>query len=171
MRVEWCRAQARAERLQEEVELLVCEMRRVLAFFRWRVRQWERRVCSRAGRELSLNRNVAAGISAYAHRQAELYRQLSNACVHDWYESLELKSLASTWLLEYSCPSTSRRCRRRRRLISNVRLYHSTDVSSSDDEDCPTQLDLPRTQDSESESDSELEAGILEDFFEWTADD
>lgn len=40
VKVEWARSQARAERWREEVMLLQEEMRRVIAYFRWKARWW-----------------------------------------------------------------------------------------------------------------------------------
>ena len=160
LQVEWCRTQARAERLEEEVELLVCEMQRVLEFFEWKVGDWEQRANSRVEHDPSLNENVAAGVSAYARRQAGLYRQLVNAYICDWYESLELKSLASSWLPKYTRPPT---LRRRRRLISNVRLYHSVCTSSSDDEGRSSPIP-------EGDCNTVPEDGVLDGIHEWAAE-
>ena len=35
LQVEWCKAQERATRYEEEIELVVEEMRRTLVFFEW----------------------------------------------------------------------------------------------------------------------------------------
>ncbi|KAF7288787.1 CxC2 domain-containing protein [Mycena indigotica] len=42
-RVEWCKARARKERWDEEVELLREEMKRVLRYLRWEQQEWQRR--------------------------------------------------------------------------------------------------------------------------------
>ena len=118
MRVEWCKAVAQAKRFEEEVELIVEEMRRTLLFFKWTVSHWEERGEARVGEPT--DGDTAAGIKAYAVRQAALYRRLVDVFIHDWYECLELKSLGSGWLSDYSRPKGCRR----RRLPSNVREYH-----------------------------------------------
>ncbi|RDX44815.1 hypothetical protein OH76DRAFT_1328515, partial [Lentinus brumalis] len=41
LRVEWCKARARAQRWTEECELLQEEMRRVLQYHEWRADWWE----------------------------------------------------------------------------------------------------------------------------------
>jgi hypothetical protein len=41
VRVEWCKARARAMHWSEEVELLQEEMRRVLQFFGWQATWWD----------------------------------------------------------------------------------------------------------------------------------
>ncbi|KAG1746426.1 hypothetical protein EDB19DRAFT_1952649 [Suillus lakei] len=43
MRIEWCKARARAMRWEEEVALLREEMRRIGAFLRWEARRWDER--------------------------------------------------------------------------------------------------------------------------------
>lgn len=60
MRIEWCKARARAHRWQEECALLMEEMRRILAFLRWQSTWW------------GLKAAVSAdeGAKAYALRQA-----------------------------------------------------------------------------------------------------
>ena len=49
IRVEWCRLQERLSRFEEEVELTVEEMRRVLTFFEWKACEWEASSTSRDG--------------------------------------------------------------------------------------------------------------------------
>lgn len=119
MRVEWCKAIARADRFKEEVELTVEEMRRTLSFFEWTAGHWEQLGEARVG-EYTLGEAVTAGMRAYAARQASLYRRRIDAYVEDWYECLELKALGSDWLKSYPRPEF----RQRRRLRSNVAAYH-----------------------------------------------
>ena len=121
MRVEWCKAIARVERFEEEVELTIEEMRRTLLFFECTARDWERRGEARVG-EPTMDEETTAGVRAYAARQAALYRRLVDVFVNDWYAYLDLKSLGSDWLSKYKCPEG----RRRRRLQSNVTVYHPT---------------------------------------------
>ncbi|KAG2107820.1 hypothetical protein DEU56DRAFT_920537 [Suillus clintonianus] len=47
VRLEWCKARARAHRWSEEVELLLEEMRRVLVFLRWQGSWWKERITLR----------------------------------------------------------------------------------------------------------------------------
>jgi hypothetical protein len=103
MRVEWCKAIARVERFEEEVELTVEEMRRTLLFFECTARDWERRGEARVG-EPTMDEEMTAGVRAYAARQAALYRRLVDIFVNDWYTCLDLKSLGSDWLPKYKCP-------------------------------------------------------------------
>ncbi|KAH7905933.1 hypothetical protein BJ138DRAFT_1017003 [Hygrophoropsis aurantiaca] len=73
VRMEWCRARARAMRWSEEVDLLQEEMRRVLQYFAWHATWWEEQGHSRSDGDSEL----LEGRSAYAARQADLRRSLS----------------------------------------------------------------------------------------------
>ncbi|KAG1906246.1 uncharacterized protein F5891DRAFT_1125633 [Suillus fuscotomentosus] len=65
LRVEWCKARARASRWSEEFALLIEEMQRVLAFFRWEMAQWNGRGTAR-----SFTKDAdREGSFAYAQRQ------------------------------------------------------------------------------------------------------
>ena len=119
LRVEWCKAQERAARYEEEIELVVEEMRRTLVFFEWLTHEWEQRATHSPG---ATNTLIANGISAYAHKQAAVYRTLVKVFVDDWHGCLTSKSLGSSWLEKYSTPPTVKR----HRLVSNVQLYHSS---------------------------------------------
>ncbi|KAG1851559.1 hypothetical protein C8R48DRAFT_750003 [Suillus tomentosus] len=44
VRIEWCKARARAARWSEEVDLLLEEMRRVLAYLEWEIGAWRSRI-------------------------------------------------------------------------------------------------------------------------------
>ncbi|KAG1735743.1 uncharacterized protein EDB91DRAFT_1238195 [Suillus paluster] len=69
VRLEWCKARAHAHRWSEEVELLLEEMRQVLAFLRWQGSWWKERMTLRM-----LNSAPAQeGLSAYACRQSALH--------------------------------------------------------------------------------------------------
>ncbi|KAG1872264.1 hypothetical protein F4604DRAFT_1881048 [Suillus subluteus] len=74
LRVEWCRARARAHRWEEEVQLLREEMRRVLAFFEWQAGWWD---AQSSGRTFG-SPEAAEGAVAYARRQASLRRSLAS---------------------------------------------------------------------------------------------
>lgn len=90
LRIEWCKARARAHRWQEECLLLAEEMRRVKAFFQWEASRWEdRRVWALTKLESYVidptsktpvpvqamyqhqKRTVDVGRSAFAARQAD----------------------------------------------------------------------------------------------------
>ncbi|KAG2137460.1 hypothetical protein DEU56DRAFT_945875 [Suillus clintonianus] len=78
MRVEWCKARARANRWAEEVELVQEEMRRVLAFFEWNAAMEHE------------------GAVAYALRQAKIRRSMRNDCLFLWDVVPSLLSVQTT---------------------------------------------------------------------------
>ncbi|KAG6907526.1 hypothetical protein DXG01_008615 [Tephrocybe rancida] len=82
LRIEWCKARARAHRWQEECLLLEEEMRRCIAFFQFQARRWE----EWAGSSYDHVRDgsVTIGLRAYAFRRAALYRQLVVSCSSEW---------------------------------------------------------------------------------------
>ncbi|KAF8066722.1 hypothetical protein FPV67DRAFT_1768075 [Lyophyllum atratum] len=81
LRIEWCRARARAHRWQEECLLLEEEMRRVLAFFGYEERRWlERSEVSYLGIETQ----TVDGMRSYCHRQAAVRRSLITTCRESW---------------------------------------------------------------------------------------
>ena len=115
--MEWCQAQERAARYEEKVQLVVEEMRRTLVFSKWLAREWE----GRALTSKDVDNTTKHGISAYAHKQAAIYRKLVDVFILNWYECLKQKSLGSSWLKDYPIPPPVKR----QRLTSNVHLYHS----------------------------------------------
>lgn len=86
MRIEWCKARARAKRWEEEVELLVEEMRRVLAFWKWDAARWD----ERGKNFVSDDDAVLEGHHAYAQRQATLRRLLAQRCQDAWSNTIAL---------------------------------------------------------------------------------
>jgi hypothetical protein len=157
MRVEWCKATARAERFQEEVELVVEEMRRTLLFFKWTVAEWEQRGAARVG-EPAIDGDTMTGLRAYAARQAALYCRLVTVFIGDWYECLDRKSLGSSWLSGYERPKAYRR----RRLQSNVKTYHPS-ASAHVDETCEALVNEPP---SDADGDFADAVGVEMDFFD-----
>jgi hypothetical protein len=81
VRVEWSKAKARKERWEEEVDMLREEMKRVLRFLRWRSLWWETR---RTTRQTDVSRELAAGLEAYAARQAALHREIARRFKTAW---------------------------------------------------------------------------------------
>ncbi|KAH9911489.1 uncharacterized protein B0H18DRAFT_1168583 [Fomitopsis serialis] len=82
LRVEWCKSRARAHRWEEEVHLLVEEMRRVLAYHQWMAQRWLGRHDARQ----DLPVEVQEGLSAYALRQAEIRTTLRSICARTWQD-------------------------------------------------------------------------------------
>ena len=123
IRVEWCQAQEQAARYEEEIELVVEEMRRTLVFFEFLTHEWERRtIFLLEGVDDTTNH----GIGAYAFKQAAIYRKMVDMFVGDWYRCLKEKSLGLSWLEKYPTPSPATR----QRLVSNVQLYHANSTPS-----------------------------------------
>ncbi|KAG2111751.1 hypothetical protein DEU56DRAFT_935828 [Suillus clintonianus] len=77
MRIEWCKARARAMHWGEEVQLLQEEMRRILAFLR-------------QDDATLTNAEHEDGCVAYAKRQADLRRHLASSFEARWAETLAL---------------------------------------------------------------------------------
>lgn len=65
LRVEWCKARARASWWSEECSLPIEEMQRVLAFFRWEIAQWKEQGTAR----LFVQDADHEGSLVYAQRQ------------------------------------------------------------------------------------------------------
>jgi hypothetical protein len=152
LRVEWCKAQARATRYEEEVQLVTEEMRRTLAFFNWFACDWEAKATTPAGYS-GVDKRTLAGISSYAYKQVAIYRKLIAVFVSDWYKCLETKSLGSSWIHQYPRPPSTKR----RRLVSNVRLHHPKPAPNKDDLNI-----VGSDSDSDSCSDSDDEGGMDE---------
>jgi hypothetical protein len=72
LRIQWCRARARKLRWAEEIELLLEEMRRVREFLAWHARWWIERANGRG----CVEKGLQEGLSAYAHCQASMCRQM-----------------------------------------------------------------------------------------------
>ena len=91
LRVEWCKARARAHRWQEECLLLLEEMRQVLAMFSWQSEKWMKVARQLETKELLSSQTVSAlaqadimtqavkeeGEIAYAYQQAAIHNGIS----------------------------------------------------------------------------------------------
>lgn len=119
LRVEWCKGQERAKRYEEEVELVVEEMRRTLATFEWNAREWRSFAISPPTGALA-DAATVAGIAAFANKQADIQKRMASTFVNDWYHPLERLSFNLPWLKQYPRPPEPKR----QRLRPNVQLYH-----------------------------------------------
>ncbi|KAJ7429980.1 hypothetical protein B0H11DRAFT_1765938 [Mycena galericulata] len=79
IRVEWCRAKARKNRWEEEVELLREEARRVVRYLEWQVRWWNDR---RTVRD-SESEEMRGGLVAYAKKTAAMFAKLATHFTQD----------------------------------------------------------------------------------------
>lgn len=80
MRVEWCKARARANRWAEEVVLLQEEMRRVITYFDWHAKWWDEHAVSRSNFAVTENEALVA----YASRQANIQCSMHDHCLSLW---------------------------------------------------------------------------------------
>lgn len=80
LRVEWCKARARASRWSEECKLIEEEMRRVIAFHAYQARWW----LDQIGLKTAASEEHREGLVAYALCQAELRTSLGTFCKHTW---------------------------------------------------------------------------------------
>ncbi|KAJ3007703.1 hypothetical protein NUW54_g3442 [Trametes sanguinea] len=80
LRIEWCKARARAQRWSEECTLLEEEMRRVISYHQWASKKW----LLRTGGS-SMASDYAEGSDAYARRQAAIRQQMKSFCERSWH--------------------------------------------------------------------------------------
>jgi len=98
MRVEWAQCVARADRWEEEVVLLQEEMRRVVCFLDWKSKDW----VSKAGARASIvTPEVRSGLSAYAHKQGSVFRNLAIRFCQRWHSTLDTLSLPHVWATKF----------------------------------------------------------------------
>ncbi|TFY51020.1 hypothetical protein EVJ58_g10780 [Rhodofomes roseus] len=88
LRIEWCQSRARAQRWLEEIELILEEMRRVVQYHGWKHHSWTARADARP----DLDDDYREGLSAYAHRQAEIRVTMCGTCTRAWRCVSELVS-------------------------------------------------------------------------------
>ena len=120
LRVEWCKAQERAKCYEEEVELIIKEMRRTLVTFEVNAHEWEQQATSPS--LSTLEATTATGAAAYAYKQADIQHKLVKIFVDDWHDILKEQPLAASWFSDYHHPPTDQCCW----LVCNVKRYHST---------------------------------------------
>ena len=87
--VEWAQSRARAARWDEEVKLLVEEMRRVLHFLRWKERWWR----DQGEQRKDARSDVQEGLKAYAGKQASIMAQLARRFADEWQPVLMMRGL------------------------------------------------------------------------------
>ena len=91
IRVEWCKAWARAHRWQEEVKLLFKEMQRTLLFLEWHAKWWTERI----GAIATTDEALSEGYRAYAECQAALRGQIGGSFAHMWRNTQHLLDVAN----------------------------------------------------------------------------
>lgn len=98
LRVEWAKSRARAARWTEEVALLPEEMRRTLAFFKWKAEWWR----SQIGLRSDEPDHICSGVDAYAERQAVYLERLAIGFVKCWLPILQKHGVRPCWESEYA---------------------------------------------------------------------
>jgi hypothetical protein len=97
MEVEWAKSMARRDRWEEEVPLIVEEMRRVITFHKWKAWWWKKRgVWRKEG-----SAQILHGVKAYAEKQAAFSEQLAQSSANHWYPALAEKGISPEWVAEY----------------------------------------------------------------------
>ena len=94
LRIEWCKARARAHRWQEECLLLHEEMRRMLQFFDSEVMHWKKLATVITDSTNYTMADKREGLNAYAHRQANIRDAMRNLCAQKWHDILDKPVLA-----------------------------------------------------------------------------
>ncbi|KAI0689311.1 hypothetical protein C8T65DRAFT_700284 [Cerioporus squamosus] len=80
LRVEWCKARARALRWIEEVQIVEEEMCRTKQYLKWHSQRWEAYVPLTPQQRADLHE----GATAYAYRQASIRQKMAAYCEHAW---------------------------------------------------------------------------------------
>lgn len=80
LRCEWAKSKARADRWDEEVQLVIEEMQRVLAFLEWKASWWDRQ----GKAQLNVSHDILQGACAYAAKQAYVNRALAASFEMCW---------------------------------------------------------------------------------------
>ena len=101
MRVHWAKCQARADRYEEEVALIVEEMGRTLRYFEWKKSLWLSLQSIREQSAAPPPTEVCLGLRAYAYRQAHVYETLIISFVNRWRRLLVPHGLGADWLPRY----------------------------------------------------------------------
>ena len=127
--------QERAVRYEEEIVLVIKEMQRTLAYFKWLTCEWESRAVTPPVDGPGIDNMIRKGISAYMYRQARIYRKMKDVFINSWYECLQEKDLGLPWFKWYSPPSQTKH----HRLVSLAKRYHSASASP---EDLPNNAEL-----------------------------
>ncbi|KAG9310539.1 hypothetical protein JVU11DRAFT_9084 [Chiua virens] len=92
LRIEWCKARARAERWQEEEILLREEMRRIECFLEWEKEQWRLRALAR----MFVTNAEHEGCAAYAEQQGALWGGIIESTTALWKTIPILRSMEGT---------------------------------------------------------------------------
>jgi hypothetical protein len=84
-------------RWKEELMLVQEEMRRVIAYHKWKADWWRERGSMRHHPD----QVISSGISGYAHKQADMSTRMAEQCALHWLPHLKLQGIMPSWGLEY----------------------------------------------------------------------
>ena len=107
MRVHWARCQARADRYEEEVMLIVEEMGRTLRYFEWKKSWWLSLQSIREQSPSPPSNEVCLGLRAYSSRQANVYSALISSFSTRWRKLLVPLGLGVKWTSRYPTATDS----------------------------------------------------------------
>lgn len=142
MRTEWARSRARAERWEEEEKLLIEEMRRVIAYCKWRAIWW--RAQARRRVDAGIDEVVIRGLAAYAEKQATVLDDLINRCGSRWYAYFKAITDSDLpippFLLPYESLAKPYRARRSRQTITPINILLEPELDLGSDSDSDTEL-------------------------------
>jgi len=93
LRVEWTKLRARAHRWDEEVELVVEEMRRVLFFLNWKARWW----MEQGENCLNVTAELREGLQAYAAKQASVLKRMAQYFASQWRGIHSAYNITAEW--------------------------------------------------------------------------
>ncbi|KAH8112018.1 hypothetical protein DFH11DRAFT_1512109, partial [Phellopilus nigrolimitatus] len=100
---EWAKAQARAERWQEEITLVLEEMRRTLTYCDWKAAWWRDQASLRKASEDPAcgKEQLANGLRAYAEKQAHTWEVMGTSFAERWYKTVSAHGHAIEWPERY----------------------------------------------------------------------
>ncbi|KAJ3710041.1 hypothetical protein C8R42DRAFT_597743 [Lentinula raphanica] len=143
LKVEWCKAYARVQRWREEVLILEEEMRRTLVYFEWKAAWWEAKA-----EVQDFEADHAAGVSAYAFQQANVWRSLKSS-----FERLWARNTDGSFAYQPN----------RRGLLPVGELFVPEYFDDNDDNDDNYPVSMPVEQEeSEDDEDNEEDEQIIE---------
>lgn len=83
-KIEWAKSRARANRYQEEIQIVKEEMSRTLRSFVWKEAQWKERAVAKVNAGIVVAPEHAEGLRAYSERQARIWRGFHDKCQKRW---------------------------------------------------------------------------------------
>ncbi len=91
--MEYAKAKARVTRWHEEILLVREEMRRSVAFLRWKAKWWRELTAERPARI-----DIKSGLIAYSRRQESQFLRLAEQFAKLWYPILQENCFDVSWV-------------------------------------------------------------------------